>query len=197
MGDHTVTIVDTGVPIGDASAKAAGLLDWLLTKDIVAQAVTVSALYQRQAETHGWVVPASMLANQRLVHPPGPNWHKACAAPSPMARFPNWLDIQIERQVFDAGGHGIGIFCPSCAAEQTALGDQWSAAIQAWVDAAPDTLVCPVCQFAAGLQDWRFDPVWAFGNLGFRFWNWDLTPAFLTAFQTLIVGPSRVVYTHI
>lgn len=56
---------------------------------------------------------------------------------------------------------------------------------------------CPSCGAAFPVTEWSFEPGFAFGNLGFTFWNW---PPFLSGRLIDEVGrllsPHRVVLVY-
>ena len=83
------------------------------------------------------------------------------------------MALEVERTVFDAGGNGLEIACPACRRKVLDAGPAWIAAVGAWADGKDDAkYACPKCKKKARLNDWDGPSPWAFGNLGFTFWNW-------------------------
>ena len=198
MSDHHVTIVDIDVTLADAPAQAQRIIAWLQSEGIVSEGVRVGDLWQ------GWLISIGSNADieptkdDTIVYPPGPNVRRACTLEDPTKLFHNWLEVGVGREVYTAGENGIGIYCPSCNAEQTELGRHWSEAISIWYEGTPETLKCAICSFEAPLRKWNFDPVWGLGNLGFQFSNWnDLEPGFIAEFLAQLGSEARVVHTHL
>ena len=53
----------------------------------------------------------------------------------------------------------------------------------------------PCCRLPRSIVDWQHDPPWAFGDLGFEFWNWpQFTQAFVKEFEEEL--GSRVVHVY-
>lgn len=196
MSDHVVTLVDLDVTFDDAPRHAARMVAWLKDAGIVGAPARRGDLQRRWLEAIGAPADPRLVQDDRIVHPPGPAFRTACTSDAPLGLVYNWLEVEIGRRVFTAGEHGIGIFCPACGAEQTALGDHWGEAIGAWAQGEADRLACAACGFHAPLRDWRFDPPWGFGMLGFSFCNWTLDPAFIDRFTRQLGHAVRVVHCH-
>jgi hypothetical protein len=89
------------------------------------------------------------------------------------------VDVRTGRTVFHGGQSGIDrISCPHCAT--AASWDAVSDTIDVWFDTGLGDHQCATCGGAAGLNDWRWEPPWAFGYFGLQFWNWpELSPSFI------------------
>ncbi|MFL6055146.1 MAG: hypothetical protein ACJ72W_19875, partial [Actinoallomurus sp.] len=102
---------------------------------------------------------------------------------------PNGLQVITGRTVF----YSMGAKQITCPHSDMAIhfdldsgqpGNAWetvSATIDTWYSGGSDTHSCPTCGRSAGLNEWRWEPPWGFGYLGFEFWNWPpLTDDFVT-----------------
>jgi hypothetical protein len=196
MSAHDVTLVDMDVSLPDAPAQAQRVLGWLHAGGIIADGIAAGELHRRWLASLGRDDAPGLTADPRIVYPPGPAVHLA-AADDLSGLFRNWLEVDVGRRVFDAGEHGIGVFCPACNADQTGYPDAWGNAISDWHQGGDGLLGCAACGATARLRQWRFDPVWGFGNLGFRFCGWTLRPDFITRMQAAMGHEVRVVHTHI
>ncbi len=197
MSEHSVTIVDVDVSLPDAPAVAERMLAWLQNEGIISEGVREGDLYRDWLRSIGGDLTSSLLSRDRIVYRPGPGARKACDTSVRCDLLKNWLEIDIERQVFHAGEHGVGVRCASCDADQTERGETWGHAIDDWYNGGDGAFCCDACNTLAPLRDWTFDPVWAFGHLGFRFCDWILKPDFLAEFQRRLGHEIRVVYAHL
>lgn len=198
MSDNFTYLVDPVVSLAEAPAEAQRMIAWLQARGIVGAATRVGDLYRDWGTTWG-LKESDLTAIDRTGYPPGPLYANACDARANLPpSIPNWLEVDVERRIFDAGGNGLEIFCPACNAEQTALGAAWGDAFSDWFegdDAAP--LVCGACGHRKPVTQWRYDPPWAFGHLGFNFQNWLLSDAFIAEFTAAYGRPLTVVHQHI
>jgi hypothetical protein len=201
MSEHSVTIVDIDVSLADAPAAAARMLAWLQSEGIVSEGMREGDIYRDWLLSVGSDItskPGSNLVSEgRIVYRPGAKVHKACDPAAHLGLERNWLEVDVERQVFHAGENGIGVQCASCGADQTQRGKIWGNAIGDWHKGTDGAFRCDACNVLTPLRDWTFDPVWAFGNLGFRFCEWILKPDFIAEFQQRLGHEIRVVYTHL
>jgi hypothetical protein len=168
MGDHFQSVVVPSITDRDASARAAEILAWLVAEEIVS------------AERSDCVLGAN------FGHRPGCQTAKATGSVAvDLALVTNGVEISTERRVFHAGQGGFGLVCCHCAAEFGEDLDGWSEAVDEWFeDEGPGNLACPDCGAARPITDWKFEPVWAFGCVGFTFWNWPkLGDEFLRDFE--------------
>ncbi|MFD7403418.1 hypothetical protein ACFV7R_12235 [Streptomyces sp. NPDC059866] len=185
MGNHFQTVVDLDATSVDAPALAARGLDWLVMEGIV------------RAERTDCVLGAP------LGHPPGPLWAKAVSEedwePS------DGLNIEIGRTVFHGGqGDAMYAVCPHCATHTDLYTDEWDViegawepfgkAIETWHDTGKATVTCQRCGRAGDLTAWTWaDDYYAFGYLGFEFWDWpEFSPRFLSRFAETLGGHRTV-----
>jgi hypothetical protein len=170
MGEHFRTIVDRTATAHDAPALARKLIDSMIGQRIIRAERTDCALGSTG-------------------YPPGENVEEALAMwtpeSTPGVRLPldqvasqlrsmalNGVVAVIHRTVFHNFGAGLDVVrCPLCQAND--LESDWSEAVSRWYHG--DDLAafqCTFCNEESPITDWIFDPPWAFGNLGFEFWNW-------------------------
>ncbi|WP_137992496.1 hypothetical protein [Streptomyces vilmorinianum] len=186
MGSHFQTVVDLDATAEDAPALAARALDWLVAQGIVRDERTDCVL------------------GAPLGHPPGPRWASAVAVE-------DWepgggLRIEVGRTVFHGGqGDAQYAVCPHCATRTRFCTEDWEyiedgarepfdRAISAWHDTGAAAVTRTHCGRDGDLTAWAWaDDFYAFGHLGFEFWDWDeFDPRFLDAFGTAL-GGHRVV----
>ncbi|MDF3082527.1 hypothetical protein [Burkholderia sola] len=198
MSDNFTYLVDPAVSLAAAPAEAQRMIAWLQARGIVGAATRVGDLYRDWCRTYG-LNEAGLTESDETGYPLGPRYTSACDARARIPpSIPNWLTVIVGRRVFDAGGNGLEIFCPACDAEQTAFGHAWSDAFTHWFHGDDDApLVCGACGHRQPVTQWRYDPPWAFGHLGFRFGNWLLSDAFITEFGAAYGRPLTVVHQHI
>ncbi|WP_114945918.1 hypothetical protein [Microvirga calopogonii] len=188
MGDFNTILVDSQVSLDDAPHEAARMISWLQRGGIIGPA-KVEEGYRRGPDGSYAKVDVN-------VYRPGAKFREASEGDGPLKLSYNYLEVTTERTIFTAGDNGIGIYCTQCDAEQTRLGDEWNNAFQTWFDGHPEPLTCIQCAQTAHLSEWRFDPVFGFGNLGFRFNNWSLLSSFLQAFERELGRPLTIVHQH-
>ncbi len=84
----------------------------------------------------------------------------------------NGVEVEVGRQIFDAGEYASVPYCPKCN-EPGAADDAWQAALRRWEEGDERaSLACEQCGAVNPIVDWRHDPPIGLGNLGFTFWNW-------------------------
>ncbi|KVN37097.1 hypothetical protein WT11_08280 [Burkholderia stagnalis] len=195
-------LVDPAISLDAAPAEAQRMIAWLQARGIVGDATRVGDLSREWCRSHGLEeddLTAKLTGKDAIGYPLGPHYANASDADAHRPpSIPNWLEVVVERRVFDAGGGGLEVFCPACDAEQTALSNTWSIAISNWFDgddSAP--LTCGMCGHLQPMTQWRYEPPWAFGNLGFNFQNWQLSDTFIAEFGAAYGRPLTVVYQHI
>jgi len=171
MGALFQTLVDLDATPAEAAELANRALDWLVREAIVSTERTNCVL------------------GAPLGNPPGRGWAKAVADP-------DWeptdgLKIETGRTVFHGGQGGAQYAtCPRCAAWVWFYTESWKrivgaddvfyAAIDVWYETGEANVTCQSCMQASDLRSWRWaDDYFAFGYLGFEFWNW---PEFAAGF---------------
>jgi hypothetical protein len=197
MSEHSITIVDVDVGLTDAPAVAARMLTWLQSEGVIGEGQRAEDIWRDWLQSFGGDLTSPLAGEDKIVYRPGPNVQKACDPPLRLDLLKNWLEIDVGRTVFHAGEHGIGVRCASCDADQTERDETWGNAISDWYSGGDGAFRCDACSVLAPLRDWTFDPVWAFGHLGFRFCEWTLKPHFISEFQRRLGHEIRVVYSHL
>lgn len=194
MSDNFTYLVDPLVSLAEAPAEAQRMIAWLQARGIVGAATRVGELNRAD----GFTDPR-LTERDETGYPRGARYAHACrpGAHLPPA-VPNWVEVDVQRQIFHTGENGLEIFCSVCEAEQTSLGDAWSDAFSAWYDGDDDArLVCGACGHRQRVTQWRYAPQWGFGNLGFNFQNWELSDAFVDEFIAAYGRPLTIVHTRI
>jgi hypothetical protein len=189
MGDWFQTIVDTEATSGEAQRLAAHVLDWLVADGFVA------------AERTDCVLGAD------AGHAPGARCGEAVEEPDPelFGVWSNGLHVTVGRTVFDAGqGEPTAVTCPHCATEIPLVDECWSlveeswdrfrGAVGSWAEGHDEPVACPSCDRTAPVHTWLWaDDHFAFGHLGFTFWNWPaLRPGFVGDFSHRLGGHRTV-----
>jgi hypothetical protein len=179
MGDWFQTIGDIEATPGEVEELAADLTGWLIETGIVLAERTDCVL------------------GSDLGYPPGLHYVDAVTEPDPSLPrlWTNGVDVVTGRTVFDSGQGGIdSAECPHCNTRSRftdelrefdrALWDPFGEAIDDWYAGGDGTLACPACAKPVELNEWKWDPTWGFGHLGFTFWNWPpLSPSFVAKFS--------------
>jgi RNA polymerase subunit RPABC4/transcription elongation factor Spt4 len=109
----------------------------------------------------------------------------------------NGVRSTVGHAVFTAGQNASGFdggVCPACGTRNVRedVEDILVAHASAWFDRRPSKLMCPACGHSFTLEDWDFEPYWAFSELAMEFWNWPiLSENFLTGMKRA-TGISRI-----
>jgi hypothetical protein len=112
--------------------------------------------------------------------------------------FPCGLDIEMGRAVFTAGENGLdALHCPCCDHRHGPDDLDWASAIGEWYEQrSPGVLSCRSCGREASVAAWRFEPVWGFGNLAFKFSEWLLKEEFVQELSRLLGHRVAWVQSH-
>ncbi|MEU4033378.1 hypothetical protein [Streptomyces collinus] len=176
MGDHFRTVVDLDATATEAPRLAARVLDLLVHEGIV-RAERTDAPFGN--------------------HLPGPHWDRAVSPEDTRWEPTDGLVVHTGRTVFHGGqGEPEWARCPRCAATARLYTDDYDridtawepfgTAMDLWYATGAADVPCPACAAAVPLPDWTWSyDYFAFGHLGFEFWNW---PEFSTRFRSLITG---------
>ncbi|MGG4607491.1 hypothetical protein [Providencia sp. Me31A] len=179
-------LVAPDVSLENAPKEALRMLNWLKQQGIIDshfQSIEDDEVIYRPTPSHK--EPILYVINDEIV-----------PTQLPEHILKNYLSIVTERTVFHAGGNGLGIYCPQCDHEQSEHSHAWSDAVTDWYDGKPENLACFHCHFSAPLAQWKFNPQWAFGNLGFSFHNWDIHDSFVAQFEQALGSQIITVYQH-
>jgi hypothetical protein len=106
----------------------------------------------------------------------------------------NGLEIITDRQVFHAN-ELEQLICPSCGKDISK--EDWDF-FNEWSEGLTNDLTCPYCKTPSEIHQYKFNPQWAFSDLGFRFWNWPpFSKTFIIAFQQKLECDVDIIYTRI
>lgn len=176
MSESSIAIVPKIGNYPNRHAKAAEILDFLMSKDIV-KAVKSDCIL---SDEYGYAVsdgarlisenPEYLYRNNTL----------------------NGLEIITEEHVFHAGSHGLEeVICPNCKANLIEDGIDI-------FDQDYSYLSCKTCNHKAEINQFTFEPCWAFSNLGFVFWNWqELSDEFIQTIEKMLACEVAIVYQRI
>jgi predicted RNA-binding Zn-ribbon protein involved in translation (DUF1610 family) len=155
MSDSSQIVVDVEVSDTGAVPLADSIKRWLVAEEIVENELSDSVL-----DGAGYR-PA--VGSRAIVAGHNDGWSQLLT---------NGLDIRIGRQVFETSGNSIELECTSCRAVFEP-DESWFEAVGRWYEGGDSvTFDCPSCGRHALLNDWEGPSRWAFGSLGFEFWNW-------------------------
>jgi hypothetical protein len=180
VGDNFQSIADIDASPEEAESLAAAVLHRLIAEGVL------------EAER-----TPCLLGRDELGHRPGPH-HVLATGGSPAWRGGvNGLEVVTGRTVFHCIDVIERIACPHCRADAGAHAwhDLLSPAIDEWYSSGEGVRGCPHCGRPLGLNEWEWSPLFAFGHLGFTFWNWPpLDPGFVAAVSERL--EHRVVLTY-
>lgn len=155
------TLADVEAGPDEAERLAAAIIRWLVSAEIVLPEVVESV--GRKGRPH-------------TGHVPGPRFADALVTPEYQ---PDVMSVVTTRTVFHPGTYlSDHITCPSCGLR---LGqDDMSDIVNQWYDGGDGIRGCARCGRSNGINEWVWDPPWAFGHLGFEFVCWPtLRPDFV------------------
>ncbi len=147
---------------GDRFAKAEEIFQWLLTENVIKPEKNKEGLSDD-------VYYFSDGIRNFLDKPPGDMFFNLyCAG----------FACTTKREVYCPIENGDkGPICPSCNTDfdpYTNDGEGWnrfSEGVGKWMETGKASIICPVCNKAVSLADYRFDPDWGFSDLGFTFYG--------------------------
>jgi hypothetical protein len=109
----------------------------------------------------------------------------------------NGLQVVDHRRVFYANGVDE-IKCPNCDANN--IESEWGEALGEWVNnTGNDKIKCLGCGDSFSICEYIFEPTWAFGELGFTFWNWYgvFKETFLKDIEAVIGYKLKIVHSKL
>jgi hypothetical protein len=145
MSQHYVTIVDIDTSLEASPAQTRRMLAWLQAEGIVGDGVRAGDIYRQWLLSFGGDTASELVNDDRIVYRPGPHVHKACSPESHLDSLESWLEVDIKRQVFDAGEYGLGVLCPSCGSDQTEHSQGLGSAIENWFVSGSGQANCEAC----------------------------------------------------
>ena len=173
VGDYYQTIVDAEATADDAEALAGRVRDWLVAEGVVRAEMT-----------------DCVLGGDGNGHAPGANWQQAVATPGDDGFLTLWtkgLQVVTGRTVFHTVDGPATATCPRCGAGASFEGGPIFDTIGDWYEGGEGLAPCAACGEHIRLVEWRIEPPWGFGYLGFEFWNWPpLSEAFIARVGELL-----------
>lgn len=177
MGDHYHRIVLENVTKEESNSIADKIVEYLIKRKIISS---------QKADC--------VLSGEGYL--PGENYFEAYN--QSQDDLLNWsvngVEVQIGHQVFYSNWLDE-INCPNCGTNIHEL--EWGDALSEWCDeSGNDKIDCPQCGKSNSIVDYIFEPTWAFGELGFTFWNWgdDFNKDFINDIQELTGKKVKTVY---
>jgi hypothetical protein len=134
------------------------------------------------AQLASWLIKTGIIsgdANADCVlsgtgYPPGPRYHDAVTTAGTdrfLSLRTNGMALVTGRTVF-YGDPGADVSCPGCGT-QIRFAEVIVPAMEEWhTGTGSGCRPCPQCGMRHSLNEWRWQPPWAFGYLGAEFWNW-------------------------
>ncbi|MDR3669025.1 MAG: hypothetical protein P4L35_19520 [Ignavibacteriaceae bacterium] len=174
-----MSLVPLKVNKSEVSSTAEKVIDWLLSQKIIKDPKTDCVLGSNDG------------------YPPGDNYNSILNSYDHdlLGLRTNGLDVIRTREVFHNGGNGLdSICCPTCSTN--IIGSDWGILIDEWYnETGKDTVTCLECKAVHSIIDYKFDPTWAFGNVGFTFWNWpSFTNQFINDLEIITRKSMAIVY---
>ncbi|HEV3117698.1 MAG TPA: hypothetical protein VGY58_11625 [Gemmataceae bacterium] len=171
MGTHFRILVDRTASAKDAPALAGTVMNYLIRRRIIECERSDCTLGDKGGFRPGANVEEALASWAARGDEAGP-LSAAVIANDLRGYACNGVEEVVGRTVFHNQGAGLDVVrCPLCLANQ--LEEDWGDAVGRWYDGddcAP--LPCRHCNESSPIVEWTFDPPWAFGNLGFKFWEW-------------------------
>jgi hypothetical protein len=155
MGDTYQKLVPAPVSKAEAAAVAQAMLHFLIERQIILPD------------------PIDVVLDSEEGYPPGPRYLDAVGGDPPpglLKQTTNGVEVALGRNVFWAD-EPQAVMCPHCGYNM--VRKKWEEAIDAWYrQTGEDGLTCAQCDRTSSVVTYRFEPVWAFGEVGLTFWNW-------------------------
>jgi len=178
MSDNFQILAFDTVTTGEAPGVVETALGWMKAEGIIDS------------------TPTDCVLGESFGFRPGPNWSDVVEHPGNLRGFltlwTNGVHAEARRVVCAFGelltGFRTGV-CPACGAEAEPQKDIVELAA-AWYERRDSDLQCPICSTASRLEDWDFQPFWAFAEAAVTFWNWPpLSEKFIANLVTRLSVP--------
>ena len=177
MGDYYIKLVPETVNKEESRRIADKVIKNLIDKKIILAEQTDCVLGQEKG------------------YPPAVNSKKVVEDSEHIFSYmTNGLAIEMGKQVFYSDGPDE-LRCPNC--NHDIIDVEWGEALSEWVnETGKDKVTCTKCEQANSISKCIFDPPWAFGEIGFIFWNWGscFKGFFLIDLENLTGHKFKVVY---
>jgi hypothetical protein len=174
MGDNFAVIVDVEVSVQDAKALADKVTQALLDQGIILP-------YQKRDLVNPFTGEAFVVPGHQHFGgcPAGPNAPEAVEEradsgfgfPSPDPMFDRIEAITGRQFHGESEESPVSVACPRCG-HRGSDPHKWLSAAAHWTEIGKGLLSCNHCHEETSVLEWKTDPLWVFGNLGFQFWNW-------------------------
>ncbi len=177
--EHFQTLVDREVAVDDAELHVRRVLRLMIDREIIEPSQD-----RCLPDPDAWG------------HRPGPNAASVVkSGDDAVCRLQvNGVSVTIGRTIFDSGRGQLTPRCPDCrTASEPGL--PWLDALDEWFTrSGSGSLACDSCRGRNPVDLWIYEPPWAFGNLGFTFWNWPpLKVDFVLELSKLLGHKTRLV----
>ena len=198
MGDNYQNLAFDTVLASDAAAVGDKALRWMIAAEYVSAFKTECA-YSEDSLGHSpgprAIEAVDVTREFRGLRRPQQTFSAEEAMADTAMSAINGVHVGVGRIVFTAGQNVSGLdggVCPSCKA-RTASDDLdaiLSDHAEAWFGREPSDLTCDACGIRSRLEDWDFEPYWAFAEVGLTFWNWPiLSEWFIAELKAAIAIP--------
>ena len=117
------------------------------------------------------------------------------------ARHPCGVHAEAGREVVHAGGNydpDLDGRCPACNAKMK-WQENYTDLVVSWHEGMETLLECATCKASSKLEDWDWQPGWAFAQASITFWNWpELSRSFIDELSGVLGGARlRRVFAHL
>ncbi len=167
MADYFQTIVDTQAAPDQADHLAKHVVAWLAEKGVVKPSPSEEGGYDRGPNAVEIALPCAPRPGHESIPPVHTHLQVL------IGRMTHPDDLSEAREPRPG--------CPACGKTFDDVDGEWQAATQDWISGDDDApLRCGACGKESPVAAWTYHNRYAYGHLGFRFWNWPpLKPAFL------------------
>jgi ribosomal protein S27E len=181
MGDTSISIVPQNVNRKQAKKLSDKVVAYLIERKIISP------------------YKSDCVLGEESGYPPGTKYKEALEESNNhfLELRTNGLQIVDNRQVFYANGVDE-IKCPNCGTNN--IESEWGEALDEWVNnTGNDKIKCLGCGHSFSIEEYIFEPAWAFGELGFTFWNWYgvFKESFLKDIEAVIGCKLKIVHSKL
>lgn len=182
MSDHSISLVPKKSRYPHRDLVIKNILEWLVSSKIIEAEITDCIL----GKTGGYRGSEGL---KRIVQNP--------EALNTLWKHQTFgLEIVNEKNVFDTGENALeSMTCSNCNSKYDV---EVYDIITIWWDTEETDVVCTACGKIYDINEYLFDPQWAFSDLGFKFWNFpQFSSQFVGEFQSRLQCDIAIVYQHI
>jgi len=183
MSDNYQTLAFDSIEPEDAASVAEQSIRWLIANSYISEELSDCVYGSKDGLGHKpggrWREIVDEQEDQRLWNV----WASRTGKPPPQAseRLADFLRLQIngveassKRSAHCSGENceaSVSGVCPACGVSSVPTSDLNELAEYWWNEGA-SRLQCPECSVSSSLQDWDWQPHWAFSEAALTFWNW-------------------------